>query len=75
MSSDNGSAFKAAAQQLPKLLSFTELSSALRKKSINWIFTPPYSPSQGGSWESMVKLVKSSLLYIKFWIILGADLA
>ena len=54
-------AFKAAAQQLPKFLSSTELSSALRKKGRNWIFTPPYSPSQGGSWESMVKLVKSTL--------------
>ena len=56
MFSDNGSTFKAAAQQLPSLLSSPELSAALCKRSINWIFTPPHAPSQGGSWESMVKL-------------------
>ena len=61
MFSDNGSTFKAAAQQLPALLSSTELGTALRKRGMNWTFTPPYAPSQGGSWESMIKLFKTTL--------------
>ena len=28
---------------------------------MNWINIPPYAPSQGGSWESMVKLFKTVL--------------
>ena len=61
MYSDNGSTFCAAADKLPSLLSSPEINSSLRKRNINWIKIPPYSPSQGGSWESMVKLFKSSL--------------
>ena len=33
---------------------------------INCIKIPPYSPSQGGSWESMVKLFKNSLSKVLF---------
>ena len=32
----------------------------LEKGNINWVKIPPYSPSQGGSWESMVKLFKDA---------------
>ena len=35
--------------------------NSLRKRNINWVKIPPYAPSQGGSWESMVKLIKNSL--------------
>ena len=60
MYSDNGSTFIAAADILPTLLSSTDFHNSLHKRSINWVRIPPYAPSQGGSWESMVKLFKSS---------------
>ena len=59
--SDNGSTFCAAAEQLPKLINSTDLHNSLRKRNINWVKIPSYAPSQGGSWESMVKLIKNSL--------------
>ena len=58
--SDNGSTFCAAAEQLP-LINSIDLHNSLRKCNINWVKIPPYAPSQGGSWESMVKLIKNSL--------------
>ena len=64
MFSDNGSTFKAAASQLPLLLASTELHNSLRKRGINWKFSPPYSPSQGGCWEIMVKLFKKALNHV-----------
>ena len=51
---------------MPELLASTEFCNELRKSDINWIKIPPYSPSQGGSWESMVKLFKNSLSKILF---------
>ena len=30
----------------------------------NWVRIPPYAPSQGGSWESLVKLFKSALFRV-----------
>ena len=59
--SDNGKSFCAAEKQLPLLLDSTEFHNSLRKRSINWVRIPPYSPSQAGSWESMVKLIKTAL--------------
>ena len=58
--SDNGSTFRAAADRLSSLLGSTEFCNSLRKRNINWVKIPPYSPSQGGSWESMVKLFKDA---------------
>ena len=61
MYSDNGSTFRAAADRLPSLLQSNVFQNSLRKKGVNWVFIPPYSPSQGGSWEIMVKLFKKAL--------------
>ena len=61
MFSDNASTFKAAASQLPQLLNSNDFANSLRKKSINWVNIPPYAPSQGGSWGSLVKLFKNVL--------------
>ena len=58
---DNGSTFCAAAERLPSLLTSTEFHNSLRRRGINCIKIPPYAPSQGGSWESMVKLFKNAL--------------
>ena len=62
--SDNASTFCAASDQLPKLLGSTEFHNALRKKDINWIKIPPYAPSQGGVYETMVKLFKTALFRV-----------
>ena len=59
--SDNGATFKAAAHVLPSLLQSSGLHSFFRKKSLSWEFIPPYSPSQGGAWESMIKVFKRTL--------------
>ena len=61
MYSDNGSTFHAAASVHPSLLSSTEFHNLLRKHNILWMNITPYAPSQGGAWESMVKLFKTSL--------------
>ena len=61
MFSDNGSTFCAAADRLPKLLDSTDFENDLRKRNINWVRIPHYAPSQGGSWEIMVKLFKNTL--------------
>ena len=51
-------AFRATADRPSSLLRSTEFCNSLRKHNISWVKIPPYSPSQGGSWESMVKLFK-----------------
>jgi len=61
---DNGKIFYAAEKQLPLLLDSTEFHNSLRKRNINWVRIPPYSPSQTGSWESMVKLLKNALTQV-----------
>ena len=38
-----------------------DLKTLLRKRGINWVKIPSYAPSQGGSWEIMVKLFKNAL--------------
>ena len=58
--SENGLMFRAAAHRLSSLVGSTEFCNSLRKRNINWVKIPPYSPSQGGSWESMVKLFKDA---------------
>ena len=59
--SDNASTFRAASDKLPKLLGSSEFFNSLCKLNINWVNIPPYAPSQGRSWESMVKLFKTAL--------------
>jgi len=53
--------FRAASDKLQKLLESTEFRNLLRKSNINWVNIHPYASSQGGSWESMVKLFKNAL--------------
>ena len=58
---DSASTFCIASDKLPKLLGSSEFVNVLHKLNINWENIPPYAPSQGGSWESMVKLFKTAL--------------
>ena len=62
--SDNASTFCAAANVLPGLLDSTKFANSVREKGINWVKIPPYAPSQGGVWESIVKLFKNALLQV-----------
>ena len=71
MYSDNGSTFQAAAKTLPDLLQTTELRNSLREKGIQWKFIPPYAPSQGGAWESMVKQFKLILQRIRIMLVIN----
>ena len=59
--SDNGTTFKAAANVLPELLQSSGLQSFFRHQGLSWEFIPPYSPSQGGAWESLTKVFKRTL--------------
>ena len=58
---NNGTTFKAAANVLPQLLHSEDLQSFFRKKGFSWEFIPPYSPSQGGAWESLIKVFKRTI--------------
>jgi len=58
--SDNAVTFRAASDKLPKLLGSTEFRNSLRKYNINWV-NISHASSQGGNWESMVKLFKNAL--------------
>ena len=69
--SDKDSAFCAAVEQLPLLINSTDLHNSLPKRNINWVKIPPYASSQGGSWESMVKLIK--IYWVEFWRKLGVS--
>ena len=53
---NNASTFRAAAENLPKPLDSTELCISLRKSNDNWVFVPPYAPSQNRRSKRMVKL-------------------
>ena len=60
MYADKGSTFCTTAEQISMLLVSTEFHNSLRKRNINWVRIPLHAPSQGGSWESMVKLFKNA---------------
>jgi len=64
MYSDNGTTFRAALDKLPNLLGSTQFNNFLCKRNISWVRIPPYAPSQGGSWEAMVKLFKNALYQV-----------
>ena len=57
----NKTTFKAAANVLPDLLQSSGLQSFFRHQGLTWTSIPPYSPSQGGAWESLIKVFKRTL--------------
>ena len=64
MTSDNGSNFIGGEYELRALVKDLEnerIAQHLNSKNITWKFNPPLSPQMGGSWESLIKLVKRAL--------------
>ena len=63
--SDNGTNFAAAAKALDKQLSLWNcnvIDKSLVKSKVQWHFNPPYASHHGGSWERLIRSVKSILL-------------
>ena len=46
---------------LPEVPQSSGLQSFFRHQGLTWEFIPPYSPSQGGAWESLIKVFKRTL--------------
>ena len=61
---ENGSTFKAAANVLPNLLESDKLQTFFRRKCPTREFILPYSPAQGGAWESLIKVFKRTLMKV-----------
>ena len=62
--SDNGTNFAMAERELRvriKRWNQQLIHKSLSQKGIKWHFNPPHSPSSGGAWEILVKLVKKIL--------------
>lgn len=64
--SDQGTNFKGASNELPRLLfksqqESEELSRSLANDGIQWHFIPPHAPHFGGLWEAGVKSTKHHL--------------
>ena len=66
--SDNAKTFSAASNQLHELYEMhnstefqQQIGSFASQNHIQWHFIPPYSPHQGGLWESHIKLIKYHL--------------
>ena len=49
---------------LVKKLDNRKITQSLNSKNITWTLNPPLSPWMGGSWESLIKLVKQELCTI-----------
>ncbi|XP_039309934.1 uncharacterized protein LOC120358749 [Solenopsis invicta] len=69
--SDNGLNFKGACRELTELATVfndqqnqQQIIGYVSVKGINWHFTPPRAPHQGGLWEAAVKSAKRHLLCI-----------
>ena len=62
--SDNGTNFVGAAKELKEALAELDqekISGYLTSKETRWTFIPPYAPHMGGSWERMVRSIKTAL--------------
>lgn len=63
--SDNARNFTGAAEELRKSIVSSERQAEIQdfayQNGIHWHFIPPYHPSMGGRWESLVKIVKQHI--------------
>lgn len=65
--SDNGTNFRGADKELANALKEFDqgqITADLSNKGVEWHFNPPSAPHMGGSWERMVKSVKTTLLVV-----------
>ena len=65
--SDNGTNLKGANRELQSLMSSLNLSKVykeLKGKEIEWRFTTPGAPHEGGVWERLIRSIKSILRVI-----------
>ena len=62
--SDNGTSFRGASRELRTMLQDLDhhrIQKKLAPSGIKWHFNPPSAPHMGGSWERLVRSVKTSL--------------
>ena len=61
--SDNGTNLKAASKELTDVrkLDSDTIKNALASKGVEWVFNPPAAPHFGGSWERLIRSVKTTL--------------
>ena len=65
--SDNGTNLVGCQAELArefKSLDRAKVCAEARRKSIEWIFNPPYSSSQGGVWERVIRTIRRVMLAI-----------
>ena len=65
--SDNGSNFKGAKSELDKELekmNQLEIDAFTQRKNIEWKFNTPEAPHMGGTWERLIRSIKSTLKII-----------
>ena len=67
MFSDNGTNLRAAEKELREAhdcINFPAISKEFTGPNMKWTFIPPASPHMGGSWERMVRSIKTVLYQI-----------
>ncbi|XP_053686266.1 uncharacterized protein LOC128735804 [Sabethes cyaneus] len=65
--SDRGTNFVGANRELRRIsetINQHELMKEFADSGIEWVFNPPLSPHMGGSWERLIRTVKSNLMVV-----------
>ncbi|XP_065075283.1 uncharacterized protein LOC135699027 [Ochlerotatus camptorhynchus] len=65
--SDRGTNFVGAEREMKKLeevIDHDEIMKEFTSTEIEWVFNPPLAPHMGGSWERLIRTVKSNLMAV-----------
>ncbi|XP_065085825.1 uncharacterized protein LOC135707839 [Ochlerotatus camptorhynchus] len=65
--SDRGTNFVGAAREMKKLeevIDHDEIMREFTSTETEWVFNPPLAPHMGGSWERLIRTVKSNLMAV-----------
>ncbi|XP_065094639.1 uncharacterized protein LOC135715167 [Ochlerotatus camptorhynchus] len=65
--SDRGTNFVGADRELKKLeevINHDEIMKEFTSSETEWVFNPPLAPHMGGSWERLIRTVKSNLMAV-----------
>ncbi|XP_062710317.1 uncharacterized protein LOC134288698 [Aedes albopictus] len=65
--SDRGTNFVGANRELQRLqtvINYDEMMREFTTEETEWVFNPPLAPHMGGSWERLIRTVKSNLMAI-----------